>query len=64
MAVANAAGQWISAPNCLAAARNTKGFESGTSNDVTTSEICPAQSGRNSGATCHTETFVFRALWQ
>jgi len=69
MAVANAAGQWISAPDCLATAtatamRNAKGFEPGTSIDMTTSEICRAQSGRNSGATCHTETFVSRALCQ
>jgi len=67
MAVANAAGQWISAPDCLAAATamcNAKGFEPGTSIDMTTSEICRVQSGRNSGATCHTETFVSRALCQ
>jgi len=43
---------------------NAKGFEPGTSIDMTTSEICRAQSGRNSGATCHTETFVSRTLCQ
>jgi len=43
---------------------NAKGFEPDTSIDMTTSEICRVQSGRNSGATCHTETFVSRALFQ
>jgi len=58
------------APDCLAAAMavcKTKGFESGKSVDMTTSEICPAHvylSGRNSGEGCHTETFVSRVLCQ
>jgi hypothetical protein len=58
------------APDCLAAAVaicKTKGFDSGKSLDMTTSEVCPAQvylSGRNSGEGCHTETFVSRALCQ
>ncbi len=58
------------APDCLAAANavcKAKGFESGKSLDMTTAEICPAQvylSGRSSGAGCHTETFVSRALCQ
>lgn len=58
------------APDCIAAATavcKTKGFESGKSVDMTTSEVCPAQvylSGRRSGAGCRTETFVSRALCQ
>ena len=58
------------APDCVAAANamcKTKGFESGKSVDMTTAEVCPAQvylSGRNSGAGCHTETFVSRVLCQ
>jgi hypothetical protein len=56
------------APDCVAAANaicKTKGFASGTSVDMTTAEICPAQvyiAGRTSGPDCHTETFVSRAL--
>jgi hypothetical protein len=58
------------APDCVAAAHTickAKGFDSGKSVDMTTAEVCPAQvylSGRNSGAGCHTETFVSRALCQ
>ena len=43
---------------------NAKGFEQAPVIDMTASEICPAQSGRNRGATCHTKTFVYRALCQ
>ncbi len=56
------------APDCVAAAIamcKGKGLESGTSLDMTTAEVCPAQvylSGRNTGEGCHTETFVSRAL--
>jgi len=42
-----------------------KGFEGGTSLDMTTAEVCPAQvylSGRSAGEGCHTETFVSRVL--
>lgn len=58
------------APDCLAAAIamcKGNGFESGTSADMTTAEVCPAQvylSGRSSGEGCHAETFVSRALCQ
>ena len=58
------------APDCVAAAHTmckAKGFDSGKSVDMTTAEVCPAQvylSGRKSGADCHTETFVSRALCQ
>jgi hypothetical protein len=58
------------APDCVAAATaicKAKGFASGKSADMTTAEVCPAQvylSGRDSGAGCHTETFVSRALCQ
>ena len=58
------------APDCLGAAMaicKSKGFESGKSLDMTTSEVCPAKvllSGRSSGADCHDETFVSRALCQ
>jgi hypothetical protein len=58
------------APNCLAAADavcKAKGFGSGRSIDMTTAEICPPRvwmAGRNSGAGCHTETFVSRAICQ
>jgi hypothetical protein len=58
------------APDCLAAAYamcRAKGFDSGKSVDMTTAEVCSPQvylSGRNSGAGCHTETFVSRALCQ
>ncbi len=56
------------APDCVAAAITmckAKGFEGGTSLDMTTAEICPAQvylKGRSSGEGCHTETFVSRVL--
>lgn len=58
------------APDCLAAAAavcRAKGFASGKSLDMTTSEICPAEvylAGRRTGPDCHTETFVSRALCQ
>ncbi len=58
------------APDCVVAANTmckTKGFDSGKSIDMTTAEICPAKvymAGRSSGADCHTETFVSRALCQ
>ena len=58
------------APDCVAAATamcKARGFESGTSADMTTAEVCPAQvylSGRSSGAECRTETFVSRAFCQ
>jgi len=56
------------APDCVAAAValcKGKGFDGGSSLDMTTAEVCPAQvylSGRSSGEGCHTETFVSRAL--
>ena len=58
------------APDCVAAALamcKAKGFEGGSSLDMTTAEVCPAQvylSGRSSGEGCHTETFVSRVLCQ
>jgi hypothetical protein len=58
------------APDCVAAAVamcKTKGFEGGSSLDMTTAEVCPPQvylSGRTSGEGCHTETFVSRVLCQ
>ena len=58
------------APDCIAAAYTmckTKGFESGTSLDMTTAEVFPAKvylSGRSTGPECTTETFVSRALCQ
>jgi hypothetical protein len=58
------------APDCLSAADEVckaKGFRSGKSLDMTTSEICPPKvylAGRNSGPGCHTETFVSRAMCQ
>jgi hypothetical protein len=58
------------APDCVAAANavcKAKGFGSGSSVDMTTAEVCPAQvwlSGRTGGAECRTETFVSRALCQ
>lgn len=58
------------APDCVAAANKIckgKGFNSGSSLDMTTAEVCPAEvymAGRNSGPGCHTETFVSRALCQ
>jgi hypothetical protein len=58
------------APDCVAAATalcKARGFEGGTSADMTTAEVCPAKvylSGRNSGPECRTETFVSRAFCQ
>ena len=58
------------APDCIAAAVKVckkKGFKGGSSVDMTTAEVCPAQvylAGRNSGPGCHTETFVSRVLCQ
>lgn len=58
------------APDCVTAATaicRKNGFESGSSADMTTAEVCPAQvylSGRSSGSECRTETFVSRALCQ
>jgi hypothetical protein len=58
------------APDCIAAAYaicQAKGFKTGKSVDMTTAEVCPAQvylAGRSSGPSCHTETFVSRALCQ
>lgn len=58
------------APDCVAAATamcKARGFENGTSADMTTADVCPAKvylSGRNSGPECRTETFVSRALCQ
>jgi hypothetical protein len=58
------------APDCILAANTMckgNGFPSGKSIDMTTAEVCPAKvylAGRNSGADCHTETFVSRALCQ
>jgi hypothetical protein len=58
------------APDCVAAAAavcKAKGFAGGSSIDMTTAEVCPANvylAGRNSGPGCHTETFVSRALCQ
>jgi hypothetical protein len=59
------------APDCVAATValcKSKGFDNGGSSlDMTTAEICPAQvylSGRTEGEGCHTETFVSRVLCQ
>jgi hypothetical protein len=59
------------APDCVAATValcKSKGFENGGSSlDMTTAEVCPAQvylSGRSEGEGCHSETFVSRALCQ
>jgi hypothetical protein len=58
------------APDCVSAANaicKAKGFGSGKSVDMTTSEVCPAKvylSGRSTGPECTTETFVSRALCQ
>jgi hypothetical protein len=59
------------APDCVAATValcKSKGFDNGGSSlDMTTADVCPAQvylSGRNTGEGCHTETFVSRALCQ
>lgn len=58
------------APDCVAAANamcKARGFEGGTSADMTTADVCPAKvylSGRNSGPECRTETFVSRAFCQ
>jgi hypothetical protein len=58
------------APDCVVAANTMckgKGFASGSSVDMTTAEVCPANvylAGRNSGPECRSETFVSRALCQ
>jgi hypothetical protein len=59
------------APDCIAATAalcKSKGFDNGGSSlDMTTAEVCPAQvylSGRSDGEGCHTETFVSRVLCQ
>jgi hypothetical protein len=59
------------APDCVAATValcKSKGFDNGGSSlDMTTAEVCPAQvylSGRSEGAGCHIETFVSRVLCQ
>ena len=59
------------APDCVAATIalcKSKGFDNGGSSlDMTTADVCPAQvylSGRNTGEGCHSETFVSRALCQ
>jgi len=58
------------APDCQAAAISlckAKGFDTGKSMDMTTSEVCPPKvllSGRTSGPECKDETFVSRALCQ
>ncbi|HXZ23077.1 MAG TPA: hypothetical protein VEH78_09970 [Pseudolabrys sp.] len=58
------------APDCIAAANaicKAKGFESGSSLDMTTAEVCPPKiymSGRSSGDECKMETFVSRAFCQ
>ena len=59
------------APDCVAATValcKSKGFDNGGSSlDMTTAEVCPAQvylSGRSDGEGCHTETFVSRVLCQ
>jgi tetrahydromethanopterin S-methyltransferase subunit F len=58
------------APDCVSAANTickARGFDSGKSVDMTTSEVCPAKvyiSGRSTGPECKTETFVSRALCQ
>jgi hypothetical protein len=56
------------APDCVAAAVKVckkHGFKDGSSVDMTTAEVCPAEvylAGRNSGPGCHTETFVSRVV--
>lgn len=58
------------APDCVAAATalcKKRGFDSGTSADMTTADVCPARvylAGRNTGPECRTETFVSRAFCQ
>lgn len=58
------------APDCGSAADavcRVKGFNSGSSVDMTTAEVCPPKvwlAGRSKGPGCHTETFVSRALCQ
>ena len=58
------------APDCVAAANamcKAKGFDSGSSLDMTTAEVCPPKvyaSGRTSGDECKMETFVSRAFCQ
>jgi len=58
------------APDCVSAANamcKAKGFDSGSSLDMTTAEVCPTKvyaSGRTSGDECKMETFVSRAFCQ
>jgi hypothetical protein len=58
------------APDCVAAANamcKAKGFDSGSSLDMTTAEVCPPtvyMSGRSTGPECNMETFVSRAFCQ
>lgn len=58
------------APDCVAAANaicKAKGFDSGSSLDMTTAEVCPPKvymSGRSSSDECKMETFVSRAFCQ
>jgi hypothetical protein len=58
------------APDCVAAANalcKAKGFATGKSADMTTTEVCSPQvylSGRTSGAGCRTETYLSSALCQ
>jgi hypothetical protein len=58
------------APDCVAAANamcKAKGFDSGSSLDMTTAEVCPPKvyaSGRMTGDECKMETFVSRAFCQ
>jgi hypothetical protein len=58
------------APDCVAAANTmckAKGFDSGSSLDMTTAEVCPPKvymSGRTTGPECNMETFVSRAFCQ
>jgi hypothetical protein len=58
------------APDCVAAANalcKTKGFDYGSSLDMTTAEVCPPKvymSGRSTGNECKMETFVSRAFCQ
>ncbi|HXZ45241.1 MAG TPA: hypothetical protein VEH02_00740 [Pseudolabrys sp.] len=57
-------------PDCVAAATamcKAKGFDSGSSLDMTTAEVCPPKvymSGRTSSDECKMETFVSRAFCQ
>jgi len=58
------------APDCVAAANamcKAKGFDSGSSLDMTTAEVCPPKvymSGRSTGDECRMETFVSRSFCQ